>query len=97
MEASCISLSIESRIDVPTIRRGVEKPFSGFQKSVTRAGFGVEVSGLTPYIRLTGDARWVSLKCDPGSVAGWSSPVARQAHNLKVAGSNPAPATKKAQ
>ena len=29
--------------------------------------------------------------------AGWSSPVARQAHNLKVAGSNPAPATKKAR
>ena len=28
--------------------------------------------------------------------AGWSSPVARQAHNLKVAGSNPAPATNKA-
>ena len=28
-----------------------------------------------------------------GSGAGWSSPVARQAHNLKVAGSNPAPAT----
>ena len=28
-----------------------------------------------------------------GSDAGWSSPVARQAHNLKVAGSNPAPAT----
>ena len=27
-------------------------------------------------------------------VAGWSSPVARQAHNLKAAGSNPAPATK---
>ncbi len=30
---------------------------------------------------------------DPMVVAGWSSPVARQAHNLKVAGSNPAPAT----
>lgn len=28
-------------------------------------------------------------------VAGWSSPVARQAHNLKVVGSNPTPATKK--
>ena len=28
----------------------------------------------------------------PSSVAGWSSLVARQAHNLKVAGSNPAPA-----
>src|SRR6056297_1724285 len=27
--------------------------------------------------------------------AGWSSPVARQAHNLKVVGSNPTPATKK--
>jgi hypothetical protein len=36
-------------------------------------------------------------RADPGSsslIAGWSSPVARQAHNLKVAGSNPAPATK---
>ena len=30
---------------------------------------------------------------DNFSVAGWSSPVARQAHNLKVVGSNPAPAT----
>ena len=29
------------------------------------------------------------------TAAGWSSPVARQAHNLKAAGSNPAPATKK--
>src|SRR5438309_4135331 len=28
-----------------------------------------------------------------GSDAGWSSPVARQAHNLKVEGSNPSPAT----
>ena len=26
--------------------------------------------------------------------AGWSSLVARQAHNLKVGGSNPSPATK---
>ncbi len=29
----------------------------------------------------------------PQIAAGWSSPVARQAHNLKAAGSNPAPAT----
>ena len=28
------------------------------------------------------------------TIAGWSSPVARQAHNLKVIGSNPIPATK---
>lgn len=27
------------------------------------------------------------------SLAGWSSPVAREAHNLEVVGSNPAPAT----
>ena len=27
------------------------------------------------------------------NIAGWSSPVARQAHNLKVVGSNPTPAT----
>ncbi len=32
-------------------------------------------------------------KTVPHLGAGWSSPVARQAHNLKVAGSNPAPAT----
>src|SRR5262245_51944748 len=31
---------------------------------------------------------------DPKNNAGWSSPVARQAHNLKVIGSNPIPATK---
>ena len=32
----------------------------------------------------------------PGDLvaAGWSSPVARQAHNLKVTGSNPVPATR---
>ena len=30
----------------------------------------------------------------PLFIAGWSSPVARQAHNLKVTGSNPVPATK---
>ena len=29
-----------------------------------------------------------------GFAAGWSSPVARQAHNLKVTGSNPVPAPK---
>ena len=29
--------------------------------------------------------------------AGWSSLVARRAHNPKVVGSNPAPATKKEQ
>ena len=37
--------------------------------------------------------RATALECSTTD-AGWSSPVARQAHNLKVAGSNPAPATK---
>jgi len=36
------------------------------------------------------------IKTNP-YIAGWSSPVARQAHNLKVVGSNPTPATKYAR
>ncbi len=41
-------------------------------------------------------ARRSACKPDPQPLggAGWSSPVARQAHNLKVVGSNPTPATK---
>src|ERR1700733_11997139 len=42
-------------------------------------------------------ARFVSGSVFEGAqrfIAGWSSPVARQAHNLKVIGSNPIPATK---
>jgi hypothetical protein len=35
------------------------------------------------------------LRYHPVYIAGWSSPVARWAHNPKVAGSNPAPATPK--
>ena len=34
-----------------------------------------------------------ALKSQLGFDAGWSSLVARQAHNLKVVGSNPTPAT----
>ena|GEM_PF-4902017 len=34
------------------------------------------------------------LRADDYTVAGWSSLVAREAHNLEVVGSNPAPATK---
>ena len=35
----------------------------------------------------------ISLKIEFKYTAGWSSLVARQAHNLKVGGSNPSPAT----
>src|ERR1044072_2478050 len=46
-----------------------------------------------PTVRLLHSARRAEApRCSVS--AGWSSPVARQAHNLKVAGSNPAPATK---
>src|SRR5690606_28333732 len=42
-------------------------------------------------------ARMAICRESPGpslfQIAGWSSLVARQAHNLKVVGSNPAPAT----
>jgi hypothetical protein len=38
------------------------------------------------------DAWTVSTLIVPPSNAGWSSPVAREAHNLEVAGSNPVPA-----
>ena len=61
------------------------------------APLGVELCRPTPYIRLTSRPRSHLMTAPPALLslidAGWSSPVARQAHNLKVAGSNPAPAT----
>ena len=47
-------------------------------------------------LRIPPEKHWgQALKDDLRSSinAGWSSPVARQAHNLKVRGSNPLPAT----
>jgi hypothetical protein len=38
--------------------------------------------------------RFLKPKAKQRFIAGWSSPVARQAHNLKVTGSNPVPATR---
>ncbi len=43
-------------------------------------------------LRLSGEAQSAAEDVEFGT-AGWSSPVARQAHNLKVVGSNPTPAT----
>ena len=43
---------------------------------------------------LAKQAAVASLQKQAAGNAGWSSPVARQAHNLKVIGSNPIPATK---
>src|SRR5207249_4013401 len=47
------------------------------------------IFGGTGAFEFAQDQRLRYSKC-----AGWSSLVARQAHNLKIAGSNPAPATK---
>jgi hypothetical protein len=44
--------------------------------------------------RTTKEDRAAAVHLQKKTVAGWSSPVARQAHNLKVTGSNPVPATK---
>ena len=52
---------------------------------LSRGGFGRPVLFKAP----------AASRCRFETDAGWSSPVARQAHNLKVAGSNPAPATNK--
>src|SRR5712672_1784776 len=43
---------------------------------------------------LLGGCEWLCYHWGSSGDAGWSSPVARRAHNPKVAGSNPAPATK---
>ena len=48
--------------------------------------------GKTPY-RFDSDSRHQKTKVAEPSDAGWSSPVARRAHNPKVIGSNPIPAT----
>src|SRR5262249_55791522 len=50
-----------------------------------RAQRGLKVVEFVDRLTGVGYASWV--------IAGWSSPVARWAHNPKVAGSNPAPAT----
>ena len=56
----------------------------------TTSPSGVTKSASTPVL-----AVFLSLNQETKhSDAGWSSPVARQAHNLKVVGSNPTPAPK---
>ena len=53
------------------------------------------IHGVGPKIsqkQCKGPAQGFFEDADP-HIAGWSSPVAREAHNLEVAGSNPVPAT----
>ena len=70
----------------------VKNPFATLEK----AAAGASPSG--GFSILAGSQSNMHEACrtsDPAYVggAGWSSPVARQAHNLKVVGSNPTPAT----
>ena len=61
---------------------------------------GIEAS-VCRFLKPIHKSKGCSVKDSPFDVskrgvigaAGWSSPVARQAHNLKVVGSNPTPAT----
>src|SRR5208282_1891128 len=60
--------------------------------SLSSAAFSSATFPHTPFSALSVRVlRRLALRIDGD--AGWSSPVARQAHNLKVGGSNPPPAT----
>jgi hypothetical protein len=71
-------------------------------KSRSSPGIIADGRGINPFTisksrcRVSRAAAFSSLAHAGGrthGAAGWSSPVARQAHNLKVVGSNPTPAT----
>ena len=68
-----------------------EEPIYNFEKAaagLTPSGGFFDLAGGKP-ARMTRAGLLARLMVG----AGWSSPVARQAHNLKVVGSNPTPAT----
>ena len=72
--------------------RGVEQPVDCFAVDLVRL---ITVTRLRR-ARASLSRRYTPAKAGAHGqelIAGWSSPVARQAHNLKVRGSNPLPAT----
>ena len=54
--------------------------------------FSADGSWGSPPVRVGRRQAVINLLSNIYTVAGWSSPVARRAHNPKVAGSNPVPA-----
>ena len=72
----------------PAARRRA-KP-ARMRPSGRRPAIGYGFACVAPPLGLHPTPRW---GCGPFGDAGWSSPVARQAHNLKVVSSNLAPAT----
>ena len=66
--------------------------------ALSEAGSGVSENSGAKIAEISAECAGIGCDLPPNSLcqfsdAGWSSPVARQAHNLKAAGSNPAPAT----
>ena len=74
---------------VLTLKRWESRSSPGIAASEARYETHSQVKGLTHKGGPFGVFRGVNTH----GAAGWSSPVARQAHNLKVVGSNPTPAT----
>ena len=76
---------------------GDKSPSAICSGKTTETSYGSNSFAVAPAVRQTAK-RFVDVRINRVAVyledAGWSSPVARQAHNLKAAGSNPAPATK---
>ncbi len=65
----------------------------GIAQGRNDAGWGSPPGGWTEGPKPIDKERHPDGPHSEGIDAGWSSPVARQAHNLKVVGSNPTPAT----
>ena len=77
MEASLGSSGIDSIVSEATFAVQSPGSFEGEMVRREKNAIGLDVP------------RRIRIICP----AGWSSPVAREAHNLEVVGSNPAPAT----
>jgi hypothetical protein len=76
---------------------GRENPQRRWYCVLRRGRAGRRQALATPATRISSRSRTrpnPSRQFPHPTPAGWSSPVARQAHNLKVVGSNPTPATK---
>ena len=80
----------------PSLRSNGKEDVTKVVKSANRAFSFSPLPPISIAVREQVNAPEFRTPCsNEHRVAGWSSPVARQAHNLKVAGSNPVPATNK--
>ncbi len=90
-DASCKRRKFPVSIAVrPVIRRPSHTSVPAFPRMSDKT----RRNGSGPVSRSRGKAAGLPHEACAIGDAGWSSPVARQAHNLKVVGSNPTPATK---